>query len=505
MAVTASKLYDYLQCPHRVWRDEHGPQDEKNPEPNPFVQLLWDRGVAHERKQLVLAGEVLNITEFPYEERPRQTVAAMKAGAPLIYQGMLAVDNLIGIPDFLRREPDGSYIPIDVKSGMGFEGVESDGDHDTGRLKRHYAVQLALYVDAVRRLGFETAHRGIILDIRGKEVPYDLTSSQGPKTPETYWELYQRTRETVAALIAGAASNLPALAGVCKLCPWYESCNQWAASADDPTGLFYVGRSVRDTLTGDAGVTTIAGLLKVDPKALLEQKEKDKNFLKGLGEKTLLKAMERAKVLREKKSPVLYEAVTFPAVSHELFFDIEDDPTQEFVYMHGVYERTATGERYLDFTATEVSTEAERGAWARFWAYIRSLPADGYAVYYYSKHERTTYRKMREKYPDIVSEEELERFFEPARAIDLYGDVVLKKTDWPLGSYSIKSLAQYLGFKWRDETPSGALSIQWFNEYVEKKDPAMLERIRQYNEDDCRATLVLKDALVKMNAGRRPR
>ena len=34
----AAKLYDYTQCPHRVWRDIHGPQDEKVQETNPFVQ-----------------------------------------------------------------------------------------------------------------------------------------------------------------------------------------------------------------------------------------------------------------------------------------------------------------------------------------------------------------------------------------------------------------------------------------------------------------------------------
>lgn len=28
--ITASKLYDYLQCPHRVWRDIHGPQEKIN-------------------------------------------------------------------------------------------------------------------------------------------------------------------------------------------------------------------------------------------------------------------------------------------------------------------------------------------------------------------------------------------------------------------------------------------------------------------------------------------
>ena len=43
--------------------------------------------------------------------------------------------------------------------------------------------------------------------------------------------------------------------------------------------------------------------------------------------------------------------------------------------------------------------------------------------------------------------------------IDLFA-IVNKHTDWPVSSYSLKDLAQYLGFEWKDETPSGALSIQ---------------------------------------------
>ena len=46
--ITGSKLYDYIQCPHKVWRDVYGPKEEKITETNPFVELLWNRGVAHE-------------------------------------------------------------------------------------------------------------------------------------------------------------------------------------------------------------------------------------------------------------------------------------------------------------------------------------------------------------------------------------------------------------------------------------------------------------------------
>ena len=37
--ITASHLYSYNKCPHRVWRDAHDDPSERDPE-NEFVQLL---------------------------------------------------------------------------------------------------------------------------------------------------------------------------------------------------------------------------------------------------------------------------------------------------------------------------------------------------------------------------------------------------------------------------------------------------------------------------------
>jgi len=34
------------------------------------------------------------------------------------------------------------------------------------------------------------------------------------------------------------------------------------------------------------------------------------------------------------------------------------------------------------------------------------------------------------------------------------------KTGWPINDYSIKNLASYLGFHWRDKSPSGAEFIE---------------------------------------------
>ena len=88
--------------------------------------------------------------------------------------------------------------------------------------------------------------------------------------------------------------------------------------------------------------------------------------------------------------------------------------------------------------------------------------------------------------------------FEPRRAIDLYSDAVFPCTDWPTRDYSIKSIATYLGFSWRDRNPSGAESIEWYNDWAESGNESIKRRILEYNEDDCRAMRVLVDALKRM-------
>lgn len=496
MKITASKLYDYLQCPHRVWRDIYGPQEERIKEVNPFVQLLWDRGILYEKDVVSKIGEYLDLSKGNLEERFQKTIEAMNNKTPLIYQGVLIKNELVGIPDLLKLMPDKKYIPVDIKSGMGREGVDENSGDD-GKLKEHYAIQIALYIDALIRLGFENNKQGIIYDIKGNQVLYDLDSAMGKIKKITFWESYKSTKDKVAVLLKNEVENKPAMAGVCKLCPWYDSCKKWVEDNDDPTGLFYVGRSKRDILNEDLGVFKIDDVLSLDVEDLMKQKKKDTTFLKGLGQKTLEKIIIRANIFRNTKQPVVYNKIDLPKVSYELFFDIEDDPTQDFVYLHGVYERSSDRERFLDFTAKDLTREAEKEAWSKFWEYIKSLPQDDFAVYYYSSHEKSTYKKMQRSYPDVISENEVERFFENPNVIDLY-QIILKNTDWPVGSYSLKALAQYCGFSWRDETPSGALSIQWFNEYIETKDERILKRILVYNEDDCKATMILKDRVQEL-------
>jgi uncharacterized protein len=101
----------------------------------------------------------------------------------------------------------------------------------------------------------------------------------------------------------------------------------------------------------------------------------------------------------------------------------------------------------------------------------------------------------------VAGRDDVQALFSGDRAVDLYYDVVKPFTDWPTHDYSIKSLAKHLGFKWRDPSPSGAESIEWYNQWVESGDRSIKRRILEYNDDDCVAMRVLLDAFSRAPAG----
>jgi predicted RecB family nuclease len=492
-AITASILYNLVQCPKRVERDLFEDPSLRD-EVSPFIAMLWRRGALYEHEVLNQGAlTVLDLSEFEGDEKEQRTLEAMRRGEPLIYNGRIHADDLLGVPDLLRHNGDG-YTPIDIKSGRGKEG---GGEDEDGKPKLHYAVQLALYVDVLERLGLSASRRGVIFDVHGAEHLYDLTAPRGPKTPQSLWDEYQTHLATARAIAARTLSPRGALASACKLCHWYTGCCAELRAADDLTLIPVLGRAIRDAMVDT--IPSVAALAQINPDAFIV---KAKTAFKGVGPDRLRTFHARAKLLSEPGAqPYLKAPITLPVSDLELFFDIEVDPLRDLTYLHGIVERRggeADSERFVAFFTDEETPEAERDAFAQAVAYLQADPAA--TIWYYSKYERTIYRKLQLRYPEVCSSEAIEALFDPARSIDLYNDVVTRATEWPTNDQSIKTLAKYLGFSWRDTNPSGAASIEWFDQWVRTRDPAVKARILSYNEDDCRATRVLLDGVRALAA-----
>lgn len=484
--ITAALLYDLIQCPHRPTMDLFGDRANRD-KVNAFVQLLWEKGSAFELEVIEgLEQPILNLTRYAGEEKERETLEAMQRGEPLIYSARITAGDLLGDPDLLRYE-DGGYVAGDIKSGSG-----EYGDGDDAQLKKHYGVQLSLYTDILEQQGFASSRRPFVWDIHGAEIVYNLDEVQGKRNSWTMWQVYQETLKRARGIVARTEVTAPAYGGVCKLCHWYTACIADLEGSDDLTLLPELGRAKRDVMSDR--ISTISELASADVEVFITGKRSD---FRGIGPDTLRKFHDRANLTKTKDArPCLTAPLHFPHSQTELFFDIEVDPMRDHCYLHGFIERRdgdVSSEKYRPFFTDDVTAEEEERAFADAWQYIcENQPC---VIYYYSKYERTIWRKLQAKYPTVCSENDIEALFDPSQSIDLYFDVVRKATEWPTRDHSIKTLANFLGFKWRDTDPSGAASIEWFDRWTRTGDYTIKQRILDYNEDDCIATRVVLDGI----------
>ncbi|MEY9418037.1 putative RecB family nuclease [Bradyrhizobium japonicum] len=482
MAVTASILYNLVECPQRVALDAFGDPARRD-EVSAFVRLLWDRGTLFEQQTVAqLKIPLVDLSDVNELDRERLTLDAMTNGEPLIYGGSIRAGDLLGKPDLLRKEV-GGYVPGDIRSGRATEGGNEDRG---GRPKRHYTVQLGLYVDVLERLNLSAGRRAFVLDIQGDEVEYDF------RDPSRLWGDYEKALANARSILTKQVMPMPGYASVCKLCHWHTFCLAELTEADDLTLIPLLRRSDRDTMR--ERIATISAFSDINPHEFIRGK---KTAFAGIGAERFRMLHARSVMLKSPSpKPYLRGPIRLDVFSLELFFDIEVDPFRGICYLHGFVERRNgdnNSERFEGFFADEATPGAERDAFAAALDYLDSRAGAG--IYYYSKYERTIYRKLQQKYPDICSPEYVEKIFDPQRAVDLYGDVVLKATEWPTRDHSIKSLAKFLGFAWRDTHPSGAASIEWYDRWCRGGDPVIRQRIMDYNEDDCRASRVVLDGI----------
>lgn len=487
-SITASMLYNLSQCPHRLYLDVHGDPARKDPESG-FLRLLWEKGTEYEKTVMEsLHVSVSDLSALGDAERERLTTEAIERSEPLIYGGRIRAGDLLGEPDLLQLKDTG-YVACDIKSGSGLaEGGECQGGH---RPKKHYALQLGLYTDILEHMGRSAGRKAFIWDIHGRKIVYHL-DAPAPGTPDTLWQVYRSSLERARRIVGKKEATLPAYSSTCKLCHWNSLCKAALKETGDLTLIPELGRAKRDIM--QPRIRTIAQFAGTDPATLILG---SKTVFKGISAATLKKYHLRAKLLADPQaSPVLKKKPRLPEQEKEVFFDIETDPMRDICYLHGFLERNrscASSLKYTAFLAQTPDEQGERQAFAQAWAYVHA--SEPCALYYYSKYEPTVWRRLQRKYPDIMSEKHLKDMFDPRSAVDLYHSVVVPCTEWPTTDHTIKTLARFLGFQWRDESPSGADSIEWYHRWVASGDVSVKRRILEYNEDDCTATQVVLDGI----------
>ncbi len=477
-SISARDLYNFTKCLYRVYIDSNGSQKEKG-EVSEFTKLLWEMGLQTEREVLGSLGEkpVTDLSIYYGEQAWEKTLEAMKKGDELIYQAYLVEGRYHGRPDLLIRREDGKskwgeyyYEAIDIKAGKGWE--EKEGR--PVKFKEHYAYQMMFYRELLQAIQGYVPPTARIINVEQEIEEFD---------PALFVNDYREAKAEVEKLVAGDETSEPVLGSHCLQCEWFKHCEEWVEKASDPTKIFYIG-STKFGLKR-VGLNTVSDIARMDIRKYLKSPFK----VPRMGERSLERAKERAQVVLSGK-PRIRPGYSFPGVEKEIYFDIEDDPTRGVTYLYGFWELKRGQEpHYRYFFA--LKPEDEELTIRKFWEYLRIT--DNVVYYVYSHKERTTLKKLMEKYgldPDVFEKYRKDEY-------DLYQKLVVEYSDWPIFSYGLKFICKEIGFSWRDPDPSGVNSIVWYNEYL--TDPSrqdIVDRILKYNEDDCKAMVALKKYFV---------
>lgn len=485
--LTATDIANLARCAQRIYLDAHGDPAVKLP-PTTVRQLLWEEGREHEEE--VIAG--LDYATVPHgtpTERIAATRELMRAGAPLIYHGYLETIGLAGEPDLLQRVAQPSllgehaYIPVEIKNGGAYTTPKKS------RVKLPYALQLSAYAELLASEQGWWPTEAIIIDHHNEWQRIDLAP---------YRSAYAGATQRVVGIREGDETPGPAWKTECAHCEWQEHCWKELVAADDLTTLANIGEPKREALI-QIGIRTVADLAIATPEQLLT--------VDGIGAVSARTWPMRARAVKS-GVPIVLERWSPPAVDLEISYDIENTP-EPFVYLHGLLTRRTGAARWGAPVFTNAAfgefepicaeyPDDEATVWRRFLEKLDDLTTRGmYAVYVYSFHERTTLRRLAKAHGSSRALEDfMEHFVDLRREV---GRCLILPTD----SESLKTVAKLAKFAWRDDDPGGGQSIAWWSEYW--ADPvanrAARDRVLRYNEDDVRASFVVRDWLAEATRG----
>lgn len=460
--LTADHFYKFFQCPHWIWYDIYGDQTKKGRIP-PLMQMIYEGGLKHE-KEAIKSRKFEEIKPELFrdlDEAFLATLELMKQGKN-IYHGVLMDKHWVGIPDLLEARPgksnlgDHYYVVYDVKSSRD--------------IRDEYKFQLTFYSLILEQIQGVRPTEAHIINSLGEERSFLI---------EDFMDYFHLTTPIVEKILDGEKPP-PFLKSGCKQSPWYSLCLEDTQSCNDISLVYRLSQADQKRFY-DLGIHTVEDLAAADLDNLyanLQEWQFDK----------LLRFYTQAQVLVSKE-PKFLRKYNFPKVETEIYFDIESDPTEGIDYLLGILiKKGSKAPEYKYLLAKD--KEDEGRIWNEFLEFLDGL--DDFAIYHYAYYEKEVFRRLSNKYGVSA---ELENKFRN-NAVDLHL-AVMSSVVLPLYFYGLKDIAKYLGFKWTSEDAGGAESVVWYNQWLEKKDKKIMDKIIQYNKDDVLATLYVKEWLEK--------
>ncbi|MCZ4077384.1 TM0106 family RecB-like putative nuclease [Rhodococcus sp. H36-A4] len=430
------------------------------------------------------------------------TMAACRRRVPWIWNAVLPIERTTGRrgrSEILMLDPvDGGYLPIIVVNHK---------VTDPGRGARTSPlIEWAPVVDETRKVRSQLrdqlrlAHLYRMLDFEGIASPNAEGGAIGYRAEcilvhdlTTVFDVYDARFLDRLSVARGESFTVPSQVSECRSCPWWTDCRpQLVANRD----VSLVASGMRADALREQGVSTI------DELADFSGPEPDNWPFGSFTDAVAAATAWRAGV------PLLRRTDTVSVHRADVEVDVDMESYQEHgAYMWGTLltEKGGPPAEYRGFVTWDPLPTVDEGrSFAEFWAWLMGKRADAalrgktFAAYCYSRAAEDKWlldsARRFGNISGVPSEAEIREFIDSEQWVDIY-QAVSDQFICPNGK-GLKKIAPVAGFEWRDAEAGGEASMGWYREavgYDAEPDATQRERLLVYNEDDVRATKVLRE------------
>jgi len=466
-------FYKFFLCPHWIWYDIYEDQKKHKHIP-PILGMLYS-GKVREPHKVLPTQEFIEIKPELHQDLDEAflaTVELMEQGKN-IYKPVLMDGHWVGEPDFIERRPMAELKAADssAKSNFGDWYYVAYDIRNDPELKDEYKFPLVFSSLILEKIQGARPQDAYLINADGEAKSFLI---------DPFLDKFELTLKEIEKVLEGEKPP-PFIKGGCKRSPWFAICEQETKGCEDVSLIHGISqRDQRDLY--ELGIKTVRQLAEADLRRLQED-------LEAWNYDKLIRVRNQAEVLISGQ-PLIVQHYNFPEVENEIYFDIESDPTRGIDFLLGLLVKKR-GRKTADFEYFLArKKEDEKKIWDDFLAFLSRQ--ENFVIYHYGYYEKHVLQRFEKRYG--APADLMKKFRD--NSLDLY-NIATNSVILPVYFYSLKDIAGFIGYKWSDEGAGGGEAVTWYDQWLETGKKDFLDKLIRYNEDDARATFLIKEWLEK--------
>jgi uncharacterized protein len=461
-------LKSFIRCKRKAWLDYQGNKSNKNWSPHQSIEIINRYKTFYKLSD----GDLYSGTKAC--ENGSSGVIGLKASSKVINHIKAEIQ-----PQLLKKVGGHSkwgeykYIPAVYKLGH--------------RTTKEHLFDLAFCSILLEPFQESKIEKGLVISNFSNQLKIekiDLNQRLRKKVLITFLNLNEYLKRSIPDITEDRKK--------CTICSWQKFCDTEAKENGYLTDIDGIGSKTALFLqkNGIHNIKELADASKIDLGEKLFQ-FKEQNFEKAS------KFIKQSKAYLSGKPIRIFESknLSYLLINKDsgfFIFDIESNPDEKHDFLYGFLKVNNLFENIKDDFYDPI-LNLKNNTKKSNQEIIKKLFSKNYwPVLHYGETERIAILNLARQLD--LDEEEIEIL--KSRFIDLH---LILRGSWilPIRNYSLKTVANWMSFKWKQKNASGSKALYWWIQYKSTLNDLFLKKIIKYNRDDCLATLQIAKWLIK--------